>query len=177
MNRRTLATLFSIALAGAVPFLFSSCTSLDVNSSSSYKKPRSKRVGSGRINHMVMKDATRYNTRVVVDIADQKAFLLVNGKIAATSPVSTARAGKRTPRGSFSISQRVRTGKISTIYKVEMPYWMRLSGTPYGLHAGHLPGYPASAGCVRMPASMAKLFYDKTKSGTRVSIYSSWSGG
>ncbi|MEO0415222.1 MAG: L,D-transpeptidase family protein, partial [Verrucomicrobiota bacterium] len=129
------------------------------------KKPTKKKTTykpSGKINYAVLSMATSSNTRVIVDIADQKAFLLVSGKIAATSPVSTARTGKYTPRGTFSVTERVRTGKISTIYKVEMPYWMRLSGSPFGMHAGHLPGYPASAGCIRMPADMAKLFYDNT---------------
>ena len=71
---------------------------------------------------------------------------------------------------------RVRSGKISTIYHVSMPYWMRLSSTSYGVHAGYLPGYPASAGCIRLPSSAARMIYDNTRSGTRVNIYSSWSG-
>lgn len=100
----------------------------------------------------------------------------MNGKIAVDTPVSTARPGKWTPRGSFSMSQRVRTGKVSTIYGVEMPYWMRLSGSVYGVHAGHLPGYPASAGCIRLPVSAAQVIYDNTTYGTRVNIYSSWDG-
>ncbi|MDF1755449.1 MAG: L,D-transpeptidase family protein [Verrucomicrobiales bacterium] len=174
--KRSLSTLLLVAVIGALPLALTSCGTIDQNASLT-KKSNYKRVSGSRINHMALKGATKSNTRVVVDIADQKAFLLVNGKIAATSPVSTARAGKRTPRGTFSISQKVRSGKISTIYKVEMPYWMRLSGTVFGLHAGYLPGYPASAGCIRMPASMARLFYDHTSYGTRVSIYSSWSGG
>ena len=144
--------------------------------SPSSQKYRS-RVPQGRMNRALLAQANRKNTRVIIDIADQKAFLLVNGKIALRSPVSTARPGKYTPRGTFRISERVRSGKISTIYKVEMPYWMRLSGTPFGVHAGYLPGYPASAGCIRLPASMARIVYDKTGYGTRVSIYSSWSGG
>ena len=74
------------------------------------------------------------------------------------------------------MSQRVRSGKVSTIYGVEMPYWMRLSGTAYGVHAGVLPGYPASAGCIRLPSSAAKVIFDNTTYGTRVNIYSSWGG-
>lgn len=175
MKRRLLTTLAIAALA-LVPLALTSCVS-NQQASVTKKKTKYKRVGGSRVNRMVLGGATKRNTRVVVDIADQKAFLLVDGKIGATSPISTARPGKRTPRGTFSISQKVRTGKISTIYKVEMPYWMRLSGTPFGMHAGYLPGYPASAGCIRMPSSMARLFYDHTHYGTRVSIYSSWSGG
>jgi lipoprotein-anchoring transpeptidase ErfK/SrfK len=136
-----------------------------------------KRLSSGaRINPMVLSQSTRGNTRLIIDIADQRGYLLVNGKVAVNTPVSTARAGKHTPRGSFSMSQRVRSGKVSTIYGVEMPYWMRLSGSVFGVHAGHLPGYPASAGCIRLPASAAQVIYDNTTYGTRVNVYSSWDG-
>ncbi|MDF1810609.1 MAG: L,D-transpeptidase family protein [Verrucomicrobiales bacterium] len=173
MNRRLFSTIALITFLGALPLVFNSCTSLEASASMT-KRGGSK--GGGRVNHLVLRDSNKRNTRVVIDISKQKAYLLVNGKIGATSPVSTARAGKRTPRGTFSISQKVRSGKISTIYNVEMPYWMRLSGTPFGMHAGYLPGYPASAGCIRMPAGMARLFYDNTSYGTRVNIYSSWSG-
>ncbi|MEM1294406.1 MAG: L,D-transpeptidase [Verrucomicrobiota bacterium] len=120
--------------------------------------------------------STRSNTKVVIDISKQRAYLLVNGQIAVRTPISSARPGKYTPRGTFSISERVRSGKVSNIYHVGMPYWMRLGSSAYGVHAGHLPGYPASAGCVRLPSSAARLIYDNTRSGTKVSIYSSWSG-
>jgi len=142
-----------------------------------YARPKIDRQKSGaRINPRNLSQSTKGNTRLVIDIADQKGYLLVNGKVAVETPVSTARAGKYTPRGTFSMTQRVRSGKYSTIYGVEMPYWMRLSGTVFGVHAGHLPGYPASAGCVRLPASAAQVIFDNTSYGTKVSIYSSWDG-
>lgn len=125
---------------------------------------------------MVLSQSNGRNARLVIDIEKQRGYLLVNGKVAVNTPVSTARPGKYTPRGSFSMSQRVRSGKYSTIYGVEMPYWMRLSGTVFGVHAGHLPGYPASAGCIRLPMSAAEVIFDNTSSGTRVNIYSSWDG-
>jgi|GEM_PF-503850 len=142
-----------------------------------YARPKIDRQESGaRIHPMVLSQSTKGNTRLVIDVAEQKGYLLVDGKVAVETPVSTARPGKYTPRGTFSISQRVRTGKYSTIYGVEMPYWMRLSGTVFGIHAGHLPGYPASAGCVRLPVSAAEVIFDNTAHGTKVSIYSSWDG-
>ncbi len=125
-------------------------------------------------NQRILNQSNRANTSVVIDISRQRAYLLVNGQTAASAPVSTARPGKSTPRGTFYMSERVRSGKISNIYHVGMPYWMRLGSTAYGVHAGHLPGYPASAGCVRLPYSAAQLIYDHTRSGTRVAIYSSW---
>jgi len=142
-----------------------------------YARPKIDRQKSGaRINPMVLSQSTKGNTRLVIDIADQRGYLLVDGKIAVDTPVSTARPGKYTPRGTFSMSQRVRSGKYSTIYGVEMPYWMRLGGTVFGVHAGHLPGYPASAGCIRLPASAAEVVFDNTTYGTKVSIYSQWDG-
>ncbi len=152
---------------------FTSCETLNPPAK---KKPQAARGPSTKVNEMVLKQSNRKNTRVVIDIADQKSYLLVNGKIAVTSPISSARPGKYTPRGTFNISEKVRTGKISTIYGVHMPYWMRLSGSAYGVHMGHLPGYPASAGCVRLPEKAAQLIYDNTTYGTRVNIYSSWNG-
>lgn len=131
---------------------------------------------SGRVHQSLLNKASGSNTRLVIDVADQKGYLLVDGQIALTSPVSTAREGKHTPRGTFTITERVRSGKISTIYKTAMPYWMRLDGLPIGVHAGYVPGYPASAGCIRMPSEMARMVYDHTQSGTRVSIYTDWSG-
>jgi len=140
-------------------------------------RPTIERHESGaRVNPAVLSGSNRSNTRVVIDVADQRGYLLVDGKVAVDSPVSTARPGKWTPRGSFSISERIRSGKVSTIYGVEMPYWMRLSGSVYGVHAGHLPGYPASAGCIRLPSSTARAIFDNTTYGTRVNVYSSWDG-
>jgi len=173
-KRSSLQILLVIA-TGVMPFLLGSCTTVDQKASVS-KKPTAQRVRGSRVNQMVLSQSSNGKNRVVVDVAAQKAFLLVDGKIGAVSPVSTARPGKYTPRGSFTISEKVRSGKISTIYDVAMPYWMRLGGTPYGLHAGYLPGYPASAGCIRMPSNMAKVFYDHLKPGTRVSILSKWNG-
>jgi len=145
--------------------------------SSFSSKPSIEREASGaRVNPLILSRSNSRNTRVVIDVADQRGYLLVDGKVAIDTPVSTARPGKWTPRGSFNISQKVRTGKISTIYGVEMPNWMRLSGSAYGMHAGHLPGYPASAGCIRMPRSAAQMIFDNTTYGTRVNIYSSWGG-
>lgn len=139
-------------------------------------KPAGPVIPATKVNSKVLAGSSKGNTRIVIDISRQKAFLLVNGEVAIESPVSTARSGKYTPRGSFRVTERVRNGKISTIYGVHMPYWMRLSGSVYGVHAGYLPGYPASAGCVRLPSDAAQMIYDNTKYGTSVSIYSSWNG-
>jgi lipoprotein-anchoring transpeptidase ErfK/SrfK len=53
---------------------------------------------------------------------------------------------------------------------VPMPFYMRLSGRPFGMHAGYLPGYPASHGCIRMPKDKAILFFKNVLVGTSVRI-------
>ncbi len=140
-------------------------------------KQQTPRTPIAKINHGVLASSNPTSNRVVVDISKQRAYLLVNGKVAVESPISSARAGKYTPRGTFYMTQRVPVGKVSTIYHVEMPYWMRLNHTVFGMHAGYLPGYPASAGCVRLSSDGAAAIYEHTRAGTRVNIYSSWSGG
>ena len=103
--------------------------------------------------------STKSNTSVVIDIGNQRVFLMVNGMVALETQVSTARSDKVTPNGTFKMTERVRDGKISNLYDVEMPFWMRLDQTEFGVHAGYLPGYPASAGCIRLhPANAAVLF-------------------
>ncbi len=142
-----------------------------------YARPKIDRRDDGaRINPAVLSQSTKANTRLVIDIAEQRGYLLVNNKVAVDTPVSTARPGKYTPRGQFTVTQRVRSGKVSTIYGVEMPYWMRLNNSVFGVHAGHIPGYPASAGCVRLPVSAAQVIFDHTTYGTKVNIYSKWDG-
>ncbi|MEM6279403.1 MAG: L,D-transpeptidase family protein, partial [Verrucomicrobiota bacterium] len=88
--------------------------------------------------------------------------------------VSTARTGKETPRGTFKITQRVAEGKTSTIYGCDLPYWQRLDGSAIGMHTGDLPGYPASAGCIRLPESIAPILFANTASGVTVEVVDHW---
>ena len=73
-----------------------------------------------------------------------------------------------TPTGHFKVSEKDTT-HISTIYHVSMPFYMRLS-RPFGMHAGYLPVYPASHGCIRMPKDKAALFFKNVIVGTSVRI-------
>jgi lipoprotein-anchoring transpeptidase ErfK/SrfK len=116
------------------------------------------------------------SNQVIIDLADQRAYVFVNGQVAIDTPISTAAAGMTTPTGTYSITEKVRSGKISTIYHVTMPNWMRLGSTAVGMHTGYLPGYPASHGCVRLPGSVAPYIFDATRYGTRVEIHSAWNG-
>lgn len=113
--------------------------------------------------------SARANIRVVVSIRNQTAWLVDYDRILMTSPVSTAKRGMHTPTGRFTVSEKA-VSHISTIYHVSMPFYMRLSGRPFGMHAGYLPGYPASHGCIRMPKDKAVLFFKSVIVGTSVRI-------
>ncbi len=127
-----------------------------------------------KIDEQLLKGACDENVNVIVDIGKQRAFLLVDGKIAIDTPISSAMAGRWTPRGTFTITEKVRTGKMSTIYKCPLPFWMRLGESAVGMHIGDLPGYPASHGCVRLPREIAPVLFDHTFRGTQVRVVDSW---
>lgn len=108
--------------------------------------------------------------RVVVSLSQQKAFVYKAGALLAASPVSTGRRGHETPTGTFPILEKQVHHHSNRYSNAPMPFMQRL--TPYGiaLHAGHLPGYPASHGCIRLPWGFAKRLYGLTGSGTIVTI-------
>lgn len=130
--------------------------------------------GDAYVNHKLLEVEKESDRKIIVDIGRQRAFLVVDDLIAIDTAVSTARRGKYTPRGTFHITEKVKSGKVSTIYHVYMPNWMRLSRTTVGMHTGDLPGYPASAGCIRLPQSVAPILYEHASSGTRVEVVDSW---
>ena len=107
---------------------------------------------------------------VVVSIDDQMAYVYRNGVQIARSTVSTGRAGKRTPTGVFTILQR-KVKHESSIYKgAQMPYMQRLTWDGIAMHAGQLPGYPASAGCIRLPYEFSEKVYGIMRNGSTVVI-------
>ncbi len=106
---------------------------------------------------------------IIIDLSDQKAIFYRGNKVIRTSSVSTGKKGHRTRTGTFVISNKYRQW-TSTLYNSSMPYFQRLSCSDFGLHVGHVPGYPASHGCIRMPAKNAQRFYASTRVGDRVTI-------
>lgn len=112
--------------------------------------------------------------KIVIDIGRQRAYLVIRGLVAIDTAISSARRGKLTPRGTFKITEKVKSGKVSTIYHVYMPYWMRIGETTEGLHVGDLPGYPASAGCVRLPQTVAPVLFEHVSIGVPVEVVDSW---
>lgn len=113
---------------------------------------------------------TPSGVRVVVSIPLQKAYVFADGELLATSPVSTGKRGHETPSGTFPILQKKVHHRSSKYDNAPMPYMQRLTNYGIALHAGSLPGYPASHGCIRLPRSFAKKLYELTDYGTKVTI-------
>ncbi|MDQ6654799.1 MAG: L,D-transpeptidase family protein [Verrucomicrobiota bacterium] len=137
-------------------------------------------------------------TSVVVSVREQKAYLYRGRQIAASSRISSGREGHRTPIGRFRVirkdqdhrsslygsyvdsgSGRVVRGNVDVrkdrkprgthFVGASMPFFVEFSPS-YGLHAGYLPGVPASHGCIRLPYWKARQFYQATHVGTPVIV-------
>ncbi|HWE21778.1 MAG TPA: L,D-transpeptidase family protein [Hyphomicrobiaceae bacterium] len=106
----------------------------------------------------------------VVSLSRQRISVYGSTGLVAQSPVSTGMAGYRTPAGVFSILQRSRFHRSNIYSNAPMPYMQRLTWSGVALHAGVLPGYPASHGCIRLPHQFAADLWGKTKIGTRVVV-------
>src|SRR6266496_3958540 len=134
----------------------------------------------------------RAQTSVEIDLEEQTAYLLQNGRPVLASPISSGRYGHLTKTGSFTVLEKERSHYSSMYGKIvdakgntvvadadmqvprdgkfipaPMHYFMRFNGGD-GMHAGYLPGYPASHGCVRMPEQYAIAFFNAVQVGTSV---------
>lgn len=110
---------------------------------------------------------------VVVSLDEQRAHVYRNGVRIAVSTCSTGKAGHETPTGVFVILQKDRDHRSSTYNNAPMPNMNRLTWDGIALHAGNLPGYPASHGCVRLPLEFSALLFEVTHLGTPVIIAAS----
>jgi lipoprotein-anchoring transpeptidase ErfK/SrfK len=106
---------------------------------------------------------------VIVSVDEQRASLYANGEFVASTKVSTGTKSHPTPMGVFSVIQKNRH-HISNLYGVPMPYMQRLTWSGTAMHTGHLPGYPASHGCIRLTDDFAQLLWKATKIGARVIV-------
>jgi hypothetical protein len=135
--------------------------------------------------------------RIRISLSEQRAYFYKGGELVGVSVISTGREGHDTPTGNYKIIQKDADHKSSVygdwvdaagnviqkdidnrkdpkppgaIYDgAKMPHFMRIVGG-VGMHAGFLPGYPASHGCIRMPPFMAQNFFNNVQMGTPVSI-------
>src|SRR5215471_1082393 len=107
--------------------------------------------------------------RIEISLGMQQVALVKDGIPVYHARCSTGRSGYSTKRGEFVITNKERNHR-STIYHVEMPYFMRLSCLDFGMHAGYVPNYPASHGCIRLPEDTARKFFSELPVGTLVSV-------
>jgi hypothetical protein len=107
---------------------------------------------------------------VLVSIPKQWVVVYRGGMEIAAATCSTGRSGHRTPAGVFVILEKDKTHHSSKYDNAPMPFMERLTWNGVALHAGNLPGYPASHGCVRLPLAFAKLLFGITTLGTPVII-------
>jgi lipoprotein-anchoring transpeptidase ErfK/SrfK len=138
-------------------------------------------------------------TRVIINLSEQRAYLIENGKVNLISPIASGKPGWSTPTGNFSIIRKDidhhsqsfgslldGSGRIASSsatpgtyvppgfhYRAApMPFYMQF-GEAFGMHAGYLPGYPASHGCVRMPRDLAERFFERVNLRTPVTVIGS----
>ena len=105
---------------------------------------------------------------IVISLATQRAVVYRNGVPIGITTVSTGKPGHSTPTGIFTILQK-HVEHYSNLYdNAPMPYMQRLTWGGIALHGGHLPGYPASHGCVRLPHEFARLLFGVTRVGMTV---------
>ena len=141
--------------------------------------------------------AHAFDVAIEIDLAAQKAWVLQDGQRVYETPISSGRAGYETPTGEYAVLEkdpehrsslygRVVDGNGSVIIadadcdtpvppggkfvQAPMRNFMRFDGA-VGMHAGRLPGYAASHGCVRLPAGKAALFYNIAEVGTPVRVF------
>ncbi|HVF70935.1 MAG TPA: L,D-transpeptidase [Chthoniobacterales bacterium] len=140
--------------------------------------------------------------RVEIDLEQQTAYLINGRRVVLATPISTGRSGHLTDSGSFKIIEKERNhfsslyGKIvdrngrtvvadadadmtvprgGKFLPAPMRYFMRFDGA-VGMHAGYLPGYPASHGCVRLPEQNAIVFFNAVEVGTPVHVFGRTAG-
>lgn len=107
---------------------------------------------------------------MIVSLPEQLVHVYRNGVEIGVSTCSTGKPGHRTPTGVFTILEKEKK-HVSSIYKgAQMPNMERLTWTGIALHAGNLPGFPASHGCVRLPLKFSALLYEVTHLGVVVII-------
>jgi L,D-transpeptidase catalytic domain len=108
--------------------------------------------------------------QIIISIADQRVSLYDNGALVARSSVSTGVRRHPTPLGVFSVIEKERWHRSNIYSGAPMPYMQRITWSGIALHAGVLPGYPASHGCIRLTNDFAIRLWHLMKRGTRVII-------
>jgi lipoprotein-anchoring transpeptidase ErfK/SrfK len=139
-----------------------------------YTKPESIRKTrpekAGKDAKLPSKDTAKGPLLIVISIADQRISLYDNGELVARSTVSTGVRDHPTPLGVFSVISKSKFHRSNIYSNAPMPFMQRITWSGIALHAGELPGYPASHGCIRLTHDFATRLFHLTKRGTRVII-------
>src|SRR5215470_12337256 len=115
-------------------------------------------------------DAPNGPLQIIISIEDQRVSVYDNGALIARSSVSTGIPRHPTPLGVFSVISKERWHRSNLYSGAPMPYMQRITQSGIALHAGVLPGYPASHGCIRLTNDFAIRLWHLTKRGARVII-------
>lgn len=107
---------------------------------------------------------------VIVSLTEQRAYVYRNGVLIGVATVSTGRPGYETPTGVFTVLQKDKDHHSNLYGNAPMPYQQRLTWDGVALHAGGLPGYPESHGCVHLPTEFARLLFDASNLGMTVVV-------
>jgi len=107
---------------------------------------------------------------IIISVPKQRVYVYRNGIQIGVATASTGKEGYDTPTGVFTILEKEKEHYSSTYNDAPMPHMERLTWDGIALHAGKLPGYPASHGCVRLPPAFAEKLYGITEVGTPVII-------
>jgi L,D-transpeptidase-like protein len=140
---------------------------------SDYTRPRHKhqyKTKSNSVNEAQPKDAPEGPLQIIISIQEQRISVYDNGLLIAHSSVSTGTRNHPTPLGVFSVISKKRWHRSNIYSAAPMPFMQRITWSGIALHAGVLPGYPASHGCIRLADNFAVRLWNLTKRGTRVII-------
>ncbi len=107
---------------------------------------------------------------IAISINRQRVKVYDTNGFFAEAPVSTGMKGHPTPMGVFSVIQKQKWHHSNIYSGAPMPYMQRITWSGIAMHAGVLPGYPASHGCIRMPDAFAIKMYGWTRLGARVLV-------
>lgn len=107
---------------------------------------------------------------MIVSLHEQRAYAYRNGVIIGVSTISSGKDGHPTPTGIFTILQKQVEHKSNLYNAAPMPFMQRLTWDGIAMHAGNLPGYPASHGCIRLPPAFAQSLYAATSKGMTVVV-------
>ena len=109
-------------------------------------------------------------TKVVVSLTDQMAWVYRGDRMIAATTVSSGKLKHESPMGQFPIMEKKAFHRSNRYSNAPMPHMLRLNRWGVALHGGVVPGYPASHGCIRLPVAFAKKLFGYVSRGDNVYV-------